>query len=185
MTRTTVANRGNLRPDRRLLQRWLKDPESVDPSWRNFFEGYELGQSFKGSTAADGDGRGAARKRRSRRSRGWSTPTARSATTWPTSTRSSSTRGAKSHEQLELDGLRPVRGRPRPGLLQQARTEQPLHACASCWAILRQTYCRTIGVEFMHIQRPARSATGCTSGWSRSATGPASTSRRSGGSSTS
>ena len=88
MTRTTVANRGNLSLIEDYYQRWLKDPDSVEPSWRNFFEGYELGQSFKGQTAVDDAGPAPCR-RRSRRSRGWSTPTARWATTWPTSTRSS------------------------------------------------------------------------------------------------
>src|SRR4051794_22692896 len=51
MTRTTVANRSNLSLIEDYYQRWVRDPDSVEASWRNFFEGYELGQSFGGLTA--------------------------------------------------------------------------------------------------------------------------------------
>jgi len=45
MTRTMVANRGNLDLIEAYYEQWRQDPEAVDKSWRNFFEGYELGQS--------------------------------------------------------------------------------------------------------------------------------------------
>ena len=49
MNRSTVANRWNLELLDAYHQRWRNDPNSVDESWRSFFEGFELGQS--GSTA--------------------------------------------------------------------------------------------------------------------------------------
>ena len=43
MERATVANRCNLNLIEDYYDRWRNDPASVDDSWRNFFEGYELG----------------------------------------------------------------------------------------------------------------------------------------------
>src|SRR5262249_18920273 len=43
MERATVANRWNLDLIEDYYDRWRKDPTSVEESWRNFFEGYELG----------------------------------------------------------------------------------------------------------------------------------------------
>ena len=44
MERSTVAQQLNLSLIEDYYDRWLKDPDSVDGSWRNFFEGYELGR---------------------------------------------------------------------------------------------------------------------------------------------
>ena len=49
------------------------------------------------------------------------------------------------------DEFRPFRGRPRPGLLSKLGPENHC-TLRELLAILRKTYCRTIGVEFMHIQ---------------------------------
>ncbi len=86
MERATVANRWNLDLIEDYYGRWRQDPASVEESWRNFFEGYELAQQAGGPGAASVD-IDAARRRRP--SRGWSTPTASWATTSRTSTRSS------------------------------------------------------------------------------------------------
>src|SRR4051794_537426 len=43
MNRSPVANRWNLDLIESNYQRWRNDPASVEESWRNFFEGYELG----------------------------------------------------------------------------------------------------------------------------------------------
>jgi len=83
MNRSTVANRWNLDLIEENYQRWRNDPASVDESWRLFFEGYELGQSGDGMARADVDHDAAGARPRSP---GSSTATARSATTWPTST---------------------------------------------------------------------------------------------------
>ena len=31
--------------DRRMIQRWLDNPDSVDPTWRAFFQGFTLGSN--------------------------------------------------------------------------------------------------------------------------------------------
>src|SRR5512135_3312199 len=46
MTRTTVASPAHLDLIETYYESWRRDPESVHASWRNFFEGYELGQSL-------------------------------------------------------------------------------------------------------------------------------------------
>ena len=55
MERSTVAHQLNLSLIEDYYQHWLKDPESVDSSWRNFFEGYELDarQSLRRHTASE------------------------------------------------------------------------------------------------------------------------------------
>ena len=70
MTRTTVANRGNLELIEAYYEQWRQDPDAVDRSWRNFFEGYELGQSHGAPFGTGNDGCPALRKRRSRPSPG-------------------------------------------------------------------------------------------------------------------
>src|SRR5262245_54561057 len=45
MTRATFATRWNLDAVEAAYQRWQADPDSVDESWRSFFEGFELGAS--------------------------------------------------------------------------------------------------------------------------------------------
>src|SRR4051812_34794111 len=43
MSQATVASRANLEVIDAAYQSWRRDPDSVDPSWRFFFEGFELG----------------------------------------------------------------------------------------------------------------------------------------------
>src|SRR5205823_3785056 len=45
MTRATFATRWNLDLIEAQYQRWRADPNSVEDSWRLFFEGFELGQA--------------------------------------------------------------------------------------------------------------------------------------------
>jgi 2-oxoglutarate dehydrogenase complex dehydrogenase (E1) component-like enzyme len=53
-----------------------------------------------------------------------------------------------------------------PGLIEQ--TAAPLKEIVGR---LKQTYCHSIGVEYMHLQDPEERA-GCRSAWNRFATGP-------------
>src|SRR5271157_5236467 len=53
MTRTMVANRGHLELIEAYYEQWRKDPEAVDKSWGNFFEGYDLGQSQSAVSGPD------------------------------------------------------------------------------------------------------------------------------------
>src|SRR5260370_709512 len=43
MTPGSVATASNLEVIEAAYQSWRRDPASVDPSWRYFFEGFELG----------------------------------------------------------------------------------------------------------------------------------------------
>ena len=55
MQRSTVGQSLNLGLIEDYYQRWLNDPGSVDGSWRNFFEGYELGRDPRASAGAEVD----------------------------------------------------------------------------------------------------------------------------------
>src|SRR5262252_5652522 len=53
MGHVEVATRWNLSAIEDAYQRWRQDPQSVDPSWRYFFEGFELGGAGAAGPAAD------------------------------------------------------------------------------------------------------------------------------------
>ncbi|MFO0951822.1 MAG: hypothetical protein U0835_11865 [Isosphaeraceae bacterium] len=89
-------------------QRWRNDPASVDESWRNFFEGFELAQSARIPRPPRRARTIRAGPRRP--SPGWSTGTARSATTSPTSTPFSS----RPPEARRNCSNPPASGSPRP-----------------------------------------------------------------------
>jgi len=148
MTRTMVANRGNLDLIEAYYEQWRKDPEAVDKSWRNFFEGYELGQSHWAVSVSDNQ--------------------APAQEAIKAVTRLVDAYREMGHYLADLDPLKLV---PRPQTYEQlelsafglseADLDQvffsklgPDNHCTlrELLAILRQTYCRTIGVEFMHIQ---------------------------------
>ncbi|QEH36292.1 Multifunctional 2-oxoglutarate metabolism enzyme [Aquisphaera giovannonii] len=150
MTSPTVANRANLELIEDYYSRWRSDPGSVDPSWRQFFEGYELGRSFTGATSPDGDGE-APRQMAVK-----------------AVTRLVDAYREMGHYLADLDPLRMV---PRRQTYEQLELSNfglsedmldqtfwsklgPNNHCTlrELLAILRDTYCRTIGVEFMHIQ---------------------------------
>ena len=150
MTRTTVANRANLTLIEDYFERWRADPESVDPSWRHFFEGYELGQSRLSAAPATRDGPAPAQA------------------AVKAVTRLVDAYRELGHFLADLDPLKLV---PRPQTheelelsafgLAETDLDQDFYSklgtdrhCTlrELLGIIRQTYCRTIGVEFMHIQ---------------------------------
>ncbi len=149
MTRTSVASRANLGLVEEYHQRWRNDPDSVDESWRNFFEGYELGST---PSTAEREPPGAAPAQEAVKA----------------VTRLVDAYREMGHILADLDPLK---------LTPQQQTDEQLDLAAfglseadmdqvfysklgenqSCTlrqllAILRETYCRTIGVEFMHIR---------------------------------
>jgi 2-oxoglutarate dehydrogenase E1 component len=153
MTRSTVANRGNLELMENYYQRWRKDPQEVDESWRNFFDGYDLGQSC-GSKADSG---------------ALSQPHAHEAI--EAVTRLIDAYREMGHFLADLD---PLKLAPRLHTHEQLELSNfglseadldrvfqiklaPEGYCTlrELLVILRQTYCRTIGVEFMHIRNLA------------------------------
>src|SRR5436853_7726239 len=56
MGHVEVATRWNLNAIEDAYRRWRDDPQSVDPSWRYFFEGFELGGGHAALPAAGAPG---------------------------------------------------------------------------------------------------------------------------------
>src|SRR5437660_9458806 len=53
MTHGSFATRWNLDAIEAAYQRWQQDPDSVDASWRLFFEGFELASAHAAVPCAD------------------------------------------------------------------------------------------------------------------------------------
>src|SRR5262245_19185907 len=148
MNRSTVANRWNLDLIEANYQRWRTDPASIDDSWRLFFEGYELGQSGDGMARSDVD-HDAAR--------------AQAAVTGLIDAYREI-----GHYLADLDPLKLNRPRDSHELLDLAAfglssadldktfynplDDPPYSTLRELIADLRETYCRKIGVEYMHIR---------------------------------
>src|SRR4051794_24497370 len=150
MNRSTVANRGNLELLEANHQRWRNDPESVDESWRIFFEGYELGVS-------NGDRQGPPADLDAARSQA-------------AVTRLIDAYREIGHYLADLDPLRMSPLRDSHELLEPAAfglteadldrvfynplTAPPQATLRTLIGVLRATYCGKVGVEFMHIRNP-------------------------------
>ncbi|MDR3635406.1 MAG: 2-oxoglutarate dehydrogenase E1 component [Isosphaeraceae bacterium] len=148
MNRSTVANRWNLEVIEENYQRWRNDPASVDDTWRIFFEGYELGQSDSAPACRDVD-YDAARMQAS-------------------VTRLIDAYREIGHYLADLDPLKLSPRRESHEMLDLATfglseadldreffnplSEPPYCTLRQLIAILRETYCRKIGVEYMHIR---------------------------------
>ncbi len=155
MERATVANRWNVNLIEDYYGRWRQDPASVDESWRVFFEGYELGQQGggpgPGSASVDID----------------------AAKAQAAVTRLVDAYRELGHYLADLDplGLTPRREshellEPSAFGLGEADLDRIFYSKSfgdgsgsatlrDLIASLRQTYCQTIGVEFMHIRDTA------------------------------
>jgi 2-oxoglutarate dehydrogenase E1 component len=140
----TFANRWNLDVLEQQFQRWRRDSSAVDEGWRAFFEGFELGQARRPAAA----------------------PVAATAKQAAVIDLIDAYRGL-GHILARLDPLSdpppsyPLLELSRFGLtdadldqtfdvshfvdMRQATLRQLVHT-------LRDTYCGTIGVEYMHIQ---------------------------------
>ncbi len=139
---SSFANRWNLDVIEAAYQRWRADPSSVDERWRLFFEGFELGSAGAGPEKTD------------------------SATLIGVA-RLISTYRSLGHLLARLDPLsEPRTSHPQLELSEFGLTEAdldrifdtsvylglPRATLRELLAALRETYCRTIGVEYMHIQ---------------------------------
>jgi 2-oxoglutarate dehydrogenase E1 component len=144
MSQSTVSALPNAELLDELYQRWCQDPDSVEPSWRNFFEGFQFGM---GRSAASFDATrqiGIVRLIFAYRDIG--------------------------HAKANLD---PIGFAPRQANLLKLLeldefklTEKDLDAVVDTAPFfglgmdtlknlinaLEETYCRSIGVEYMHIQ---------------------------------
>ncbi len=142
--RSTLGSRYNLDLLEANYQRWQTNPESVDEPWRLFFEGFEFGLTGAASAADTTAQVGVFRLIMAYRSRG--------------------------HLLARLDPLNePPAMLPHLDLSSFGLSEADLDRTFSTpnffgqqrgtlrelIAALRETYCRTIGVEYMHIQDSA------------------------------
>jgi 2-oxoglutarate dehydrogenase E1 component len=133
-------NRGALEA---AYQRWRQDPNSVDEAWRLFFEGFELGLAQASGPAVEATDKqtGIIRLIEAYRSLGHFL-----ARLDPLS------EPKTSHPQLELREF----GLDARDLDRSFDTSHfrglPRATLRELLAALRETYCRTIGVEYMHIQ---------------------------------
>jgi 2-oxoglutarate dehydrogenase E1 component len=145
MSQSTVANRLNLDAIEAAYQRWRQDADSVDPSWRYFFEGFELGAAQASAPRPSG-GDGAAQTAIVRLIYAYRDLGHFLAHLDPLS------EARATHSLLELSEFgfseadldRSFSTAPFLGL-QRGTLRQLIDA-------LKETYCRTIGVEYMHIQ---------------------------------
>jgi 2-oxoglutarate dehydrogenase E1 component len=148
MNRSTVANRWNLDLIEEYHQRWRNDPASVDETWRTFFEGFELGQSGDGRARTDVE---------------HDTARGQSAVT-----RLIDAYREIGHYLADLDPLKLNPPRESHELLELSAfgltaadldkefynrlSDPPYSTLRELIAALRETYCRKIGVEYMHIR---------------------------------
>jgi 2-oxoglutarate dehydrogenase E1 component len=144
MMQTSLAGGYNLGVIEEAYQRWRKDPASVDESWRLFFEGFDLGLLQKPAGCTEAQQTALIRLINAYRGLG--------------------------HLLARLDPLSlPPESTPALALSQFGFTDADLDrtfdtshflglksgTLRQLIAALRETYCRTLGVEYMHIQDPA------------------------------
>jgi len=145
MSPVTFANSWNLDAIEDAYQQWRTNPQAVDESWQRFFEGFELGQAR---------------------------PVPATGSPHVCRTQTDIVRLIFAYRNLGhfLAHLDPLSEPPNsyPGLelsefsLTEADLDRtfdthafyglPLATLRELIAAMRQTYCRTIGVEYMHIQ---------------------------------
>jgi len=143
MTRSTFTSRYNLDAIEQAYQHWRQDPASVDEPWRLFFEGFDLGLSQKPAGASEIQQTALIRLIDAYRGLG--------------------------HLLARLDPLSlPPSSTPALDLAEFGFTESDLDCTfdtshflglqrgtlRQLIAALRETYCRTLAVEYMHIQDP-------------------------------
>src|SRR5262249_28456926 len=136
------ATRWNLAALEAAYQRWQEDPSSVDASWRIFFEGFELGTARTSAPPFDAEAQtGIVRLIDAYRDLGHFV-----AHLDPLNERPAT------HALLELSEF----GLEEADLDRTFDTSTfvglPRARLRELLAVLRETYGRTIGVEYMHIQ---------------------------------
>ncbi len=151
MNRSTVASRTNLELIEAQYESWKRDPAAVDPTWRVFFEGFELGATGQGG-AGDRPGDEAFSEAQAG------------------VTRLIDAYREIGHYLADLDPLQLSPSRESHELLalseyglSEADLDKTFHTVLvpsgsatlrEILSILKDTYCRSVGVEFMHIRNP-------------------------------
>jgi 2-oxoglutarate dehydrogenase E1 component len=142
MTRGSVATPGNLDVIEAAYRRWRQDPASVDDTWRAFFEGFELGVAQRRTPTAD-------------------VPSQTSIVRLIYRYRDIGHFLARLDPLGEQRQSYPLLELSEFGLseadLDRTFDTAPFYGLGRATlreliAALRETYCRTIGVEYMHIQ---------------------------------
>jgi 2-oxoglutarate dehydrogenase E1 component len=141
MTRASIATRWNLDAIEAAYQRWQHDPATVDESWRAFFEGFELAAARSVAPLDTCAQTGIVRLIDAYRDLGHFLahldPLSESRAT---------------HPLLELSEF----GLAEADLDRTFDTSHflglPRATLRELLAALRETFCRTIGVEYLHIQ---------------------------------
>jgi 2-oxoglutarate dehydrogenase E1 component len=148
MSPSSLAGPYNAELLEQTYERWRRDPASVDPSWCLFFEGFELGQGRPAEPSAQliRQQIGVVRIIDAYRRLGHALAQLDPLSDPP-----------PSHPLLELSNF----GLCESDLDRTYDTSHfmglPRATLRQLLAALRETYCRTIGVEYMHIQdRPIR-----------------------------
>jgi 2-oxoglutarate dehydrogenase E1 component len=141
MTRAAFATRWNLDAIEDAYERWQRDPASVDADWRAFFEGFELGAARSAAPTDSATQTGLVRLINAYRDLGHFLAHLDPLSPPPTS-----------YPLLELSEF----GLTAADLDRTFDTSLfgglPRATLRELLAALRETYCRTIGVEYMHIQ---------------------------------
>jgi 2-oxoglutarate dehydrogenase E1 component len=150
MNRVNVSAQANAALVEEYYQRWLDNPESVDPTWRAFFQGFTLATDGKALTTAPAAGLAADNLRQA-------------AVHYLINTYR-----AIGHTQAHVNPLEPNPPPPAPKLqlAQFGLSEADLDSVFDTGtylgggqmklrdiiAALQQTYCGHVGVEYAHIQ---------------------------------
>jgi 2-oxoglutarate dehydrogenase E1 component len=149
MSRATIASRANLDLIDENYRRWRQDPASVEESWRIFFEGFELGFQHDGRsvrTEVDLDAAkaqaGVIRLIDAYREVGHYLADLDPLKLSPS---------LESHQMLDLANF-DLTEADLDRVFFNRLTDPPTAPLRKIIAILRETYCRTIGVEYMHIR---------------------------------
>ena len=159
MNRSTVGIRSNLDVIEDQHRRWRDDPASVDEGWRNFFEGFELG-SANGAPGGDADTLAQARANLGQTDAGKQAAVTRLINAYR----------EIGHYMADLDPLKLSKTRDTHESLEPSEfglteadldttfvtgmVDPPQATLRSLLGILQATYCRTVGVEYMHIRNP-------------------------------
>ncbi len=155
MNRSTVGNRWNLELIEENYRRWQAEPDSVPESWRNFFEGYELAHTNGAPPGEVGPDPGLGAELDAARAQA-------------SVTRLVDAYREIGHYLAELDPLR-LQSRDSHELLELSQfglsesdldrtfytklfDNPPQATLRKLIKVLRKTYCRSIGVEYMHIR---------------------------------
>jgi 2-oxoglutarate dehydrogenase E1 component len=143
MTASSFANRWNVGAIEASYERWRQDPASVDEQWRLFFEGFDLGAARAAGPAVDSTNKQTGIIRLIDAYRALGHMLARLDPLGETKA---------GHPQLQLSEF----GLDEGDLGRTFDTSHfvglPRATLRELIAALRETYCRTIGVEYMHIQ---------------------------------